>query len=95
MQTKIQRITPFLWFDSQAEEAVSFYTSIFDNSKVMYTTRYGQEGAEASGRPQGTVMTMAFQLDGQDFAALNGGPYFKFTEAISFVVNCESQDREV
>ena len=61
----------------------------------MFTTRYGQEGAEAFGRPQGTVMTMAFQLDGQDFAALNGGPYFKFTEAISFVVNCESQDREV
>jgi predicted 3-demethylubiquinone-9 3-methyltransferase (glyoxalase superfamily) len=92
MQTKIQRITPFLWFDSQAEEAVSFYTSIFKKSKVVTTTRYGQAGAEASGRPKGTVMTMAFQLEGQDFVTINGGPHFKFTEAISFVVNCESQD---
>ena len=88
----MQKITPFLWFDDKAEEAVSFYTSIFDHSKVTSVTRYGEEGAEASGRPKGTVMTLAFQLDGQDFVALNGGPYFKFTEAISFVVNCESQD---
>ena len=88
----MQKITAFLWFDDNAEEAVGFYTSIFKNSKVMTITHYGEEGAEASGRPQGTVMTMAFQLDGQDFVALNGGPYFKFTEAISFVVNCESQD---
>jgi predicted 3-demethylubiquinone-9 3-methyltransferase (glyoxalase superfamily) len=88
----MQKITPFLWFEDKAEEAVSFYTSIFNNSKVTIITRYEEEGAEASGRPQGTVMTMAFQLDGQDFVALNGGPYFKFTEAISFVVNCESQD---
>jgi predicted 3-demethylubiquinone-9 3-methyltransferase (glyoxalase superfamily) len=86
------KITPFLWFDDKAEEAVNFYTSIFHNSKVMVTTRYGKEGAEASGRPRGTVMTVAFQLDGQDFVALNGGPHFRFTEAISFVVNCESQE---
>jgi predicted 3-demethylubiquinone-9 3-methyltransferase (glyoxalase superfamily) len=87
----MQKITPFLWFDDKAEEAVSFYTSIFDHSKVTFVTRYGEEGAEVSGRPKGTVMTVAFQLDGQDFVALNGGPYFRFTEAISFVVNCESQ----
>ena len=86
------KITPFLWFDDNAEEAVSFYTSIFKNSKVTIITRYGKESAEVSGRPQGTVMTMAFQLDGHDFVALNGGPHFKFTEAVSFVVNCESQD---
>jgi predicted 3-demethylubiquinone-9 3-methyltransferase (glyoxalase superfamily) len=88
----MQNITPFLWFDDKAEEAVSFYTSIFDHSKVTFVTRYGEEGAEVSGRPKGTVMSVAFQLDGQDFVALNGGPYFKFTEAISFVVNCESQE---
>ena len=92
MTTKIQRITPFLWFDSQAEAAVNFYTSIFRNSKILTTIRYGEEGAAASGRPKGTIMTVAFQLDGQNFVALNGGPVFKFTEAISFVVNCESQD---
>jgi len=92
MTTKIQRITPFLWFNSQAEAAVNFYTSIFRNSKILTTTRYGEEGAAASGRPKGTIMTVAFQLDGQNFVALNGGPVFKFTEAISFVVNCESQD---
>jgi predicted 3-demethylubiquinone-9 3-methyltransferase (glyoxalase superfamily) len=88
----MRKITPFLWFEDNAEEAVRFYTSIFRNSKVTATTRYDEEGAEASGRPRGTVMTVAFQLDGQDFVALNGGPYFKFTEAISFVVNCDSQD---
>ena len=92
MQTKIQRITPFLWFDSQAEEAARFYTQIFKDSKIMSVSRYGEAGAEASGRPKGTVMTVAFQLEGQEFVALNGGPYFKFTEAISFVVNCESQE---
>jgi len=90
-ENSMQKITPFLWFDNQAEEAVTFYTSIFNNSKIVSITRYGEEGAEASGRPKGTVMTIAFQLDGQEFAALNGGPHFKFTEAISFVVNCESQ----
>jgi len=92
MQTSIQKITPFLWFDNQAEEAVSFYTSIFKNSRIVSIARYGEEGAEASGQPRGTVMTVAFRLDGQEFVALNGGPIFKFTEAISFVVNCESQD---
>jgi predicted 3-demethylubiquinone-9 3-methyltransferase (glyoxalase superfamily) len=92
MQTGIQKITPFLWFDNQAEEAVSFYISIFRNSGIVSIARYGEEGAEASGRPTGTVMTIAFRLDGQEFVALNGGPIFKFTEAISFVVNCESQD---
>jgi predicted 3-demethylubiquinone-9 3-methyltransferase (glyoxalase superfamily) len=71
---------------------VNFYTSIFRNSKILTTTRYGEEGAAASGRPKGTIMTVAFQLDGQNFVALNGGSVFKFTEAISFVVNCESQD---
>jgi predicted 3-demethylubiquinone-9 3-methyltransferase (glyoxalase superfamily) len=86
------KITPFLWFEDNAEEAVRFYTSVFQHSKVTATTRYDEEGAEASGRLKGTVMTVAFQLDGQDFVALNGGPYFKFTEAISFVVNCDSQD---
>jgi predicted 3-demethylubiquinone-9 3-methyltransferase (glyoxalase superfamily) len=91
MQTVLQRLTPFLWFDNQAEEAVSFYTSIFKNSRVVSVTRYGEAGTVASGRPKGTVMTIAFQLDGQEFVALNGGPHFQFSEAISFVVNCESQ----
>jgi len=87
----MQKITPFLWFDNQAEEAVSFYTSIFRNSRIGKITRYGKEGYEIHGRPAGTVMTIEFQLDGQEFVALNGGPPFKFNEAISFVVNCESQ----
>jgi predicted 3-demethylubiquinone-9 3-methyltransferase (glyoxalase superfamily) len=92
MQTGIQKITPFLWFDSQAEEAAGFYTSIFRNSQILAITHYGEEGAAASGRPKGTVMTVVFRLDGQEFVALNGGPHFRFTEAISFVVNCESQN---
>jgi predicted 3-demethylubiquinone-9 3-methyltransferase (glyoxalase superfamily) len=92
MQATLQRITPFLWFDNHAEEAVSFYTSIFKNSRVVSVARYGDAGAEASGRRKGTVMTIAFQLDGQEFVALNGGPHFTFTEAVSFVVNCDSQD---
>lgn len=92
MQTRIQKITPFLWFDNQAEEAVSFYISIFKNSKIKSVTRYGEEAAEASGRSKDTVMTVAFQLAGQEFVALNGGPHFKFNEAISFIVNCGSQD---
>jgi predicted 3-demethylubiquinone-9 3-methyltransferase (glyoxalase superfamily) len=92
MPTRIRKITPFLWFNSQAEEAVNFYTSIFTNSKIVSISRYGKEGAEASGRPEGTVMTMAFELEGQEFVALNGGPMFKFSEAISFVVHCESQE---
>jgi len=88
---KTQKITPFLWFDDNAEEAVKFYVSIFKNSKIGRMTRYGEEGAKVSGRPKGTVMTIAFQLEGQAFAALNGGPHFKFTEAISLVVNCKTQ----
>ena len=86
-----QKVTPFLWFDTQAEEAVKFYTSIFKNSKIGSTTRYNEEGAKVSGRPKGSVMTVEFELAGQEFTALNGGPLFKFTEAISFVVNCETQ----
>jgi len=86
-----QKITPFLCFDNQAEEAVNFYTSIFENSKIGSAARYDEEGSKAAGRPKGSVMTVAFQLAGQDFVALNGGPVFKFTEAVSFVVNCESQ----
>jgi len=88
----VQKITPFLWFDTQAEEAANFYTSIFGNSKIVSVARYGEEGARASGRPEGSAMTVAFQLDGQNFVALNGGPHFKFTEATSFVVNCETQE---
>ena len=87
----MQKITPFLWFDNQAEEAVNFYTSLFKNSKIENVARYDEAGAKVSGRPKGSVMTMTFQLNGQEFNALNGGPQFKFTEAISFFVNCETQ----
>ena len=87
----MRKITPCLWFDNQAEEAANFYISIFKNSKIMSVARYGEAGAEASGRPTGSVMTVAFQLQGQEFLALNGGPQFKFTEAISFIVNCKTQ----
>ncbi len=83
-----QKITPFLWFDNQAEEAANFYVSVFKNSKVLSVVRYGDAGPG----PKGSVMTAEFELDGQKFVALNGGPLFKFTEAISFVVNCESQE---
>ena len=89
----MQKITPCLWFDNQAEEAVNFYVSIFKDSKVGRIARYGEAGAEVSGRPKGTVMTVEFQLEGQEFLALNGGPIFKFTEAISFIVNCETQEK--
>jgi predicted 3-demethylubiquinone-9 3-methyltransferase (glyoxalase superfamily) len=82
-----QRITPFLWFDGQAEEAANFYVSIFPNSKVSATSRYGEAGPG----PKGSVMTVAFDLDGLSFTALNGGPMFKFTEAISLLVHCETQ----
>ena len=87
-----QKITPFLWFDTQAEEAAAFYVSIFKNSRIKGLARYSSEAAQAADRPKGSVMTVEFELDGQDFVALNGGPIFKFTEAISFVVSCESQD---
>jgi len=86
-----QKITPFLWFDDQAEAAVNFYTSIFKNSRIGKIARYDKAGEKVSGRPAGSVMTVEFQLEGQDFVALNGGPEFKFTEAISFVVNCKTQ----
>jgi predicted 3-demethylubiquinone-9 3-methyltransferase (glyoxalase superfamily) len=88
----VQRIAPCLWFDNQAEEAAKFYTSIFKNSKIVKIARYGEAGHEVHGRPAGTVMTVAFELDGQAFTALNGGPIFKFNEAISFQVNCETQE---
>ncbi len=81
------KLTPFLWFNDNAEEATSFYLSVFPNSKVVAVTRYGEGGPG----PKGSVMTAAFQLDGQDFVALNGGPVFKFNEAVSLVVNCETQ----
>lgn len=87
-----QKITPFLWFDDKAEEAANFYVSIFPNSKIETVNRYDEEGAKASGRPKGSVMIVTFQLDGQEFTALNGGPVFKFTPAISFMVNCETQE---
>ncbi len=87
----MQKITPFLWFDQQAEEAVKFYTSIFKNSRIQKTAYYPASAAEASGMPRGSVMTVEFQLEGQDFTALNGGPVFKFSPAISLVVNCETQ----
>jgi predicted 3-demethylubiquinone-9 3-methyltransferase (glyoxalase superfamily) len=83
----VQKITPFLWFDGKAEEAVNFYVSIFKNSKILSVSRYGDAGPG----PKGTVMTAAFELDGQKFVALNGGPQFTFSPAISFVVNCETQ----
>ena len=88
----MQKITPFLWFDGQAEEAMDFYTSIFPNSKIGDVSRYGKEGAEAARRPEGSVMTATFELNGQEFMVLNGGPEFKFTEAVSFFVRCEDQD---
>ena len=88
----MQKITPFLWFDSQAEEAAKFYTSIFRNSKMGRVTRYPSEGQEVHGREPGSVMVAEFEIEGQTFTALNGGPVFKFNESISFVVNCQSQD---
>jgi predicted 3-demethylubiquinone-9 3-methyltransferase (glyoxalase superfamily) len=92
MRKPMQKITPFLWFDNQAEDAVKFYVSIFKNSKIGSIVHYQEEAAKASGRPVGSVMTVAFELDGQQFTALNGGALFKFTEAISLVVNCETQE---
>ncbi len=87
----VQGITPCLWFDDQAEAAVGLYTGIFKNSRITQTARYGEAGKEIHGRPPGSVMTIAFELDGQGFTALNGGPVFRFTEAVSFQVNCDSQ----
>lgn len=90
----MQKITPCLWFDHQAEEAAEFYVSLFKNSKIRTVTRYGEAGAKVSGQSKGTVMTVVFRLDGQEFMALNGGPIFKFTEAISLIVYCKTQ-REI
>jgi predicted 3-demethylubiquinone-9 3-methyltransferase (glyoxalase superfamily) len=89
----MQKITPFLWFDNQAEEAVKFYTSIFKNSKAGKVLRYDEEAAKISqsGRPVGSVLTIEFELEGQKFTALNGGSQFKFNESVSFVVNCDTQ----
>ena len=89
----MQKIIPFLWFDNNAEEAVNFYISIFKNSKINNITYYGDAAAKVSGRPKGSVMTISFQLNGQQFEALNGGPYFNFSPAISFLVNCETQKK--
>src|SRR5215469_4924091 len=91
-KTIMQKITPFLWFDHDAEEAAKFYTSIFKNSRIIDIVHYGKSAAEASGRPKGTVMSVTFELEGQLFMALNGGPVFKFSPAISFIVNCDTQE---
>jgi predicted 3-demethylubiquinone-9 3-methyltransferase (glyoxalase superfamily) len=88
----MQKIVPNLWFDSEAEEAANFYVSVFKNSKVKKVSYYPDTGQEITGKAAGTVMTVEFELDGQEFLALNGGPIFKFNEAISFIVNCESQE---
>jgi predicted 3-demethylubiquinone-9 3-methyltransferase (glyoxalase superfamily) len=88
----MQKISPCLWFDNNAEEAASFYTSIFRNSKISNVTRYGNEGHEIHGKEEGTVMTVDFEIEGQKFLALNGGPIFKFNEAISFQIYCETQE---
>lgn len=88
----IQKITPNLWFDVQAEEAAKFYVSIFNNSKMGTITRFGQEGFEYHNMPEGTVMTVNFWIEGVEFVALNGGPIFKFNESVSFIINCDTQD---
>jgi predicted 3-demethylubiquinone-9 3-methyltransferase (glyoxalase superfamily) len=90
-ETTTQKITPNLWFEDNAEEAAKFYTSIFKNSKIIDITHYGESAAEVSGRPKGSVMTVTFELEEQQFIALNGGPTFKFSPAISFLVSCETQ----
>lgn len=87
----LQRITPCLWFDGQAEDAVQFYTSIFNNAKITSVSRYGEAGQEVHGQPPGSVMVVAFELDGVGFTALNGGPQFHFNEALSLQVNCDNQ----
>jgi predicted 3-demethylubiquinone-9 3-methyltransferase (glyoxalase superfamily) len=87
----MQKITPFLWFNDNAEEAVKFYTSIFKKSKIGKIARYDKAGEKVAGRPAGSVMTIEFEIEGQDFIALNGGPHFKFNEAVSFVVSCKTQ----
>ena len=93
MKVSAQKITACLWFDTQAEEAARFYISIFDNSKINAISRYSRAGYEIHGKPSGSVMTVAFEIDGQAFLALNGGPNFKFNEAISFQISCETQEQ--
>lgn len=88
----MQKITPFLWYADEAEEAANFYVSLFKNSRIIRTTRYPEAAEGVSGRPAGSVMTVEFELEGQHFTALNGGPAFKFDEAVSFTVNCETQE---
>jgi predicted 3-demethylubiquinone-9 3-methyltransferase (glyoxalase superfamily) len=88
----MQKITPFLWFDDKAEEAANFYVSIFKNSKIGKITRYPKEAEEVSGKKAGEIMTVDFEIEGQKFTALNGGPPFKFTEAVSFIIDCNSQE---
>ena len=88
----MQKITPHLWFDKEAEEAAKFYTSIFRDSKILNTSRYGDTGKEIHGQEAGTVLTVDFELNGQRFVALNGGPIFKFNESVSFLIDCEDQD---
>jgi len=88
----MQKITPFLWFDHQAEEAAKFYTSVFKNSKVGKILRYDEATAKAAGGPVGSVLTIEFEIEGQKFTALNGGPQFKFNESVSFVVDCKTQE---
>lgn len=87
----MQKITPCLWFDNNAEEAAEFYTSIFKNSKILTQSKYGEEGQEVTGQKPGAVMTVEFEIEGQRFTALNGGPIFKFNEAVSFVIDCKDQ----
>jgi len=89
---RVQKLTPCLWFDDQAEAAAKFYCSIFDHSKITAITHYGKAGFEHHGRPEGSVLTVSFELDGQGFTGLNGGPVFKFNEAVSFHVNCQTQE---
>jgi len=92
MASITQKITPCLWFDTQAEEAANFYTSVFDNGRIKQVSRYGKAGQDVHGREPGSVMVVEFEIAGQTFTALNGGPLFKFSEAVSFQVMCEDQD---
>lgn len=91
MAVKSTTIAPCLWFDSEAEDAANFYCSVFDNSRITYVSHYGEEGREIHGRPEGSVMAVRFELDGQKFTAMNGGPLFKFDQAVSFQIECGDQ----
>jgi predicted 3-demethylubiquinone-9 3-methyltransferase (glyoxalase superfamily) len=92
MTIATQKITPCLWFDTEAEDAAKFYVAIFKNSKIRSVNRYGKEGTEVHGKPAGSVMAVEFEIEGQKFVGLNGGPQFKFSEAISFQIHCKSQE---